>query len=65
MVNGKWLPGYAFQNQDTAVTKLEIRVGNVLFNTNPTILRTVLMKKTEVQICMYGEVCKIKNFVYY
>lgn len=50
--------GYAFQNQDTTtsgLTKLEIRVGNVLFNTNPKILRTVLMKNTEVQICMYGE----------
>lgn len=40
--------GYAFK-------ELEIRVGNVLFNTNPRIQRTVLMKNTNVQICMYGE----------
>jgi len=40
--------GYPFSN-------LEIRVGNVLFNTRPDILRTALMKNTQVQICMYGE----------
>lgn len=40
--------GYPFEN-------LEVRVGNVLFNTNPRIQRTVLMKNTQVQICMFGQ----------
>ena len=42
--------------QGFAFDDLEIRVGNVLFNTNPKIQRTVLMKNTQVQICMYGKV---------
>jgi len=41
--------------QGFAFDDLEIRVGNVLFNTNPKIQRTVLMKNTQVQICMYGK----------
>ena len=44
--------------QGFAFDDLEIRVGNVLFNTNPKIQRTVLMKNTQVQICMYGKVKK-------
>merc|ERR1711944_207251 len=42
-------------SQGFAFDDLEIRVGNVLFNTNPRIQRTVLMKNTQVQICMYGK----------
>lgn len=45
--------GTHLENNDYPFKNLEIRVGNVLFNTK--ILRTVLMKKTQVQICMYGE----------
>ena len=33
---------------------MEIRIGNVLFNKKTK--RTVLLKETEVQICMYGKV---------
>lgn len=40
--------GYAFDD-------LEIRIGNVLFNTNPNVLRTILLKETVVQICMFGK----------
>ena len=46
--------------QGFAFDDLEIRVGNVLFNTNPKIQRTVLMKNTQVQICMYGKVKRQK-----
>ena len=44
--------GYAFDPED-----MEIRIGNVLFNKKTK--RTVLLKETEVQICMYG---KVNNF---
>jgi len=40
--------GYAFDD-------LEIRVGNVLFDKNKDVQRTILMKNTQVQICMYGK----------
>lgn len=40
--------GYPFQ-------ELEIRLGNVLFNTKKTVLRTILLKETTVQICMFGQ----------
>jgi len=40
--------GYAFDPED-----MEIRIGNVLFNKKTK--RTVLLKETEVQICMYGK----------
>jgi hypothetical protein len=40
--------GYPFND-------LEIRIGNVLFNTNPKVLRTILLKETTVQICMFGK----------
>lgn len=40
--------GYPFDD-------LEIRIGNVLFNTNPKVLRTILLKQTTVQICMFGK----------
>jgi len=42
------------QESGFAFDDLEIRVGNVLFNTKKTF-RTVLMKNTQVQICMYGK----------
>jgi len=42
------------QESGFAFDDLEIRVGNVLFNTKKT-LRTVLLKNTQVQICMYGK----------
>jgi len=35
---------------------LEIRLGNVLFNTRKDVLRTILLKETTVQICMHGKV---------
>ena len=46
--------GYAFDPED-----MEIRIGNVLFNKKTK--RTVLLKETEVQICMYGKVINFRK----
>jgi len=43
------------QESGFAFDDLEIRVGNVLFDKNQDVLRTILMKNTQVQICMYGK----------
>jgi len=40
--------GFAFDD-------LRIRVGNVLFNKDKAVERTILMKNTQVQICMHGK----------